>query len=208
VEKNSKKGLTDHVEIAVAVMEHDDDSYDKFLQPIFSPIEASWKSGKAFVLPVDDKGTAYGWKIINESVLDLYPALFYFDNSDWSITSYYHPSTARGIVDPPLIGFRYLPVGFGDSGTVPHTFLLRDKQDVDVGILKLFLSQEHVDFSDVAQSTPFVPLQVGARGTVPTTSIVKPTKLRFLWDTILVPVVQRRASALVRAESEAAVQTD
>jgi hypothetical protein len=94
-------------------------------------------------------------------------------------------------------------VGFGDSGTIPHTFLLRDKQDVDVGILKLFLSQKQVDFSEVAQLTPFVP--IGARYTVPTTSIAKPTKLRLQWDTILVPVVQRRALPVARAES--AVQT-
>ena len=46
-------------------------------------------------------------------------------------------------------------MGYGDSGTVPQTFYLRKEQNVDVGILKLFLSREQVDFSDVVQSSPF-----------------------------------------------------
>ena len=108
------------------------------------------------------------------------------------LASYYQPPTARGIVDPPLKGHRYLPVGYGDSGTVPHTFFLREDQDIDVGILKLFLSRKQVDLSDVIQPSPFVP--VGARYTVPT-KVKGPTRVRFLWDTILVPVVQRRAES-------------
>jgi hypothetical protein len=85
-------------------------------------------------------------------------------------------------------------VGFGDSGSVPHSFFLREGQDVDVGILKLFLSRKQVDLSDVAQSSPFqdVSESIGARST-PSAEVKGPTKLRFLWDTILVPVVQRRA---------------
>jgi hypothetical protein len=84
-------------------------------------------------------------------------------------------------------------VGFGDSGTVPHAFLLRDEQDVDVGFLKLFLSREQVDFSDVAQLTPFGP--IGARLTRPYEAKHTRLPVRFLWDTILAPVVQRRALA-------------
>ena len=81
-------GLTNFVEIAVADMEQDSDSYDEFLRPILSPIEASWKSGKAFDLQVDDRGTVHGWKITNNTARELYPALFYFDNSDWSISEW------------------------------------------------------------------------------------------------------------------------
>ena len=83
-------------------------------------------------------------------------------------------------------------MGYGDSGTVPHTFFLRKGQDVDVGTLKLFLSRRQVDLSDVAQSTPFGP--IGARFTVPA-KVNGPNKLRFFWDTVVVPVVQRRAES-------------
>ena len=81
-------------------------------------------------------------------------------------------------------------MGYGDSGSVPHTFFLREGQNVDVGILKLFLSRKQVDLSDVAQSSPFE--SIGARSTPPA-KVKGPTKSRFFWDTILVPVVQRRA---------------
>jgi hypothetical protein len=88
VESHSKKGpgLADVVEIAVADMEHDGVSYNDFLEPILSPIEASWKSGKDFKFDLDGTEMVHGWKIINKSGFDLYPALFYFDNSDWSIS--------------------------------------------------------------------------------------------------------------------------
>ena len=87
-------------------------------------------------------------------------------------------------------------MGFGDSGSVPHSFFLREGQDVDVGILKLYLSRKQVDLSDVAQSSPFqdVSESTGARST-PSAEVKgsSGTKLRFLWDTVIVPVVQRRA---------------
>ena len=81
-------------------------------------------------------------------------------------------------------------MGYGDSGTVPHTFFLREGQNIDVGILKLYLSREHVDFADVAQLSPFD--SIGIRSTTEA-KLNMPPKVRFLWDTILVPVVQKRA---------------
>lgn len=47
-------------------------------------------------------------------------------------------------------------MGFGDSGWVSHAFFLREGQNVDVGLLKLFLSRNQVNLSDVAQPSPFV----------------------------------------------------
>ena len=82
------KGLADVVEIEMAEMEHDGFTYDDDFEPVLSPIKGSWKRGKVFDLQINDKKTVYGWKIINKSGLDLYPALFYFDNSDWSISEY------------------------------------------------------------------------------------------------------------------------
>ena len=86
-------------------------------------------------------------------------------------------------------------MGYGDSGSVPYAFFLREGQNVDVGTLKLFLSRKHVDLSAVAQSSPFQVVSItGIRGRSTISTKEKgPTKSRFLWDTILVPVVQRRA---------------
>ena len=71
------------IEVEAAEMEHDGISYDDDLEPVLSPTEAGWKHGKEFDLQV---GAMYGWKIINKSKMALYPALFYFDHSDWSIS--------------------------------------------------------------------------------------------------------------------------
>jgi len=109
------------------------------------------------------------------------------------LASYYEPPTSQleGIVDPPLKSQRHLSVGYGDSGTVPHIFLLRKGQNVDVGILKLYLSKEQIDLSDVAQSSPFVEIEAQTRGTKG--AFIKSPSQRYFWDTIVVPVVQRRA---------------
>ena len=99
------------------------------------------------------------------------------------------PPIARGIVEPPLKGKGYLPVGYGDSGSVPHEYFLRDGQKVDVGILKLFLSRQQVNLSHVAQSSPFVR----TRGTRPPPP-PELTNLPLPWDTVEIPLVQRRAN--------------
>ena len=83
VENVTERGLSDFVDIEVAEMEHGG-KYDDDFEPILSPTKAGWKRGNVFKL---HSKTIYGWKIINKTKkVDLYPALFYFDNSDWSIS--------------------------------------------------------------------------------------------------------------------------
>ena len=141
------------------------------------------------------------------------------------------PPIAKGTVEPPLKGKGYLPVGYGDSGSVPHQFFLREGQKVDIGILKLFLSRKQVNLSHVAQSSPFAPIggpsrptatssssfvPIGSttppsfegRSTTPSSPFVssrstfqtvvpedfEPTSLPLPWDSVEIPVVQRRAN--------------
>jgi len=146
-------------------------------------------SGKVFNLQT---GKVYEWEIINNWKIPLYPALFYFDNSDWSITPYYESPIAGGTIEPPLKGEGYLTVGYGDSASVPRTYFLQEKQDVDVGILKLFLSRKHVDLSHIAQPSPFEVASTDSRP-CDSTEVVspEPTNLSLPWDTIEIPVVQR-----------------
>ena len=130
-------------------------------------------------------------------------------------------------------------MGYGDSGSVPHSFYLREGQNIDVGILKLFLSRNQVNLSHVSQLSPFQvdstptsessgdtvqtvlvpeptinlshhdvaqssPFQVVSTPTTPRLSVVssrgtvltvvsEPTNLPLPWDTVEIPVVQRRA---------------
>ena len=68
----------------------------------------------------------------------------------------------------------------------PYTFFLRKNQSVDIGFLKLYLSTEFVDYSSIAQVSPFQE----NRG------ICQPTQLkkRDFWDTLTIMVVQKKGA--------------
>jgi len=133
----------------------------------------------------DEDDTMYGIKITNNTNLSLYPSLFFFDNSDLSITSYYQPPVAGNFtVDPPLRPMTSLAIY--SSGGPPHSYFLRDGQDVDVGFLKLFLSTHPVDLSDIEQASPFK--DDGRHGGMRRVS----SKPVLTWDSMCIAVVQRR----------------
>ena len=104
------------------------------------------------------------------------------------LAPYYEPPIAQGTVEPPLKGEGYLTVGYGDSGSVPYKFFLREGQNIDVGILKLFVSRKQVNLSHVTQSSPFESSRGTVRAVLP-----EPPNLPLPWDTVEIPVVQRRA---------------
>ena len=89
-----------------------------------------------------------------------------------------------GDVKPPLAVGSNLTIGYGSGGGRGFKFYLREGEDVDVGFLKLFLTTYYIDYSYVAQASPFGGARyffddVGAQP-IP------------VWDSILIPVVQRR----------------
>ena len=87
---------------------------------------------------------------------------------------------------PPLQPNGSVTVGYG-SGEVPYVFKLDKGQDVEVGFLKLFLSTEYVDLSDIPQSSPFTD-DVGR----PFGRTEESRTRRSMWDTILATVVIRK----------------
>ena len=108
-------------------------------------------------------------------------------NCRYCPASYYQPPTAGKFkVDSPLPSKGSLTLGYGVGNSDAFNYVLRGGQDVDVGFLKLFLTTEQVDLSNIPQLSPFTRdnrAQVHAPLIATTASI---------WDTILVTVVQRR----------------
>src|ERR1700691_3526465 len=106
----------------------------------------------------------------------------------WSLASYYQPPSAAQILDVPLPKMKdniagSLTIDYGSGGAVSFSYLLRAKQDVDVGSLKLFLTTKPVDYSNIPQSSPFNLNRADApKGRC---------KAPFIWDTMLVTLVQR-----------------
>ena len=64
----------------------DRDDWDGYFWRVFCPID--WKSEKPFELQIKDSDpkAMFAWKITNNWNVPLYPSLFYFDNSNLSIS--------------------------------------------------------------------------------------------------------------------------
>ncbi|KIM41910.1 hypothetical protein M413DRAFT_410348 [Hebeloma cylindrosporum] len=150
-----------------------------------SPIGPNLHEGSIMNVVVDtDLNIPYGFKLTNNTSYDLYPYLFYFDLSDFSIVSYYEsPSTAkRYTLDVPLPkNGGVLTIGYGAGGAPAQTFVLQTGQQLDVGFLKIFLCTNPVDLSMMAQASPFESTRSGEQ-------IAKPRE--EAWGTMLIPLLQ------------------
>ncbi|KAF8875735.1 hypothetical protein CPB84DRAFT_1689513 [Gymnopilus junonius] len=146
-------------------------------------------------VPVKD--AAYGLKLINKSGRDLYPYVFYFDNTNLSIRPFYKSiSTALegAKVDSPLKMNGSLTIGYGAGGVNPFYFQLEPGRDMDVNFLKIFVCTAPVDFSLMEQESPFVVTRGMAQKPPPK------RKRNDVWDSILVPVIHRRWPQLIEPQ--------
>lgn len=68
----------------------------------------------------------------------------------------YQAPTVSGqqIVDPPLKSNQYISIGYGGLG-IQHLVVGVRSHGIEVGFLKVFFSTEHIDFSRIAQESPF-----------------------------------------------------
>ncbi|CCM00515.1 uncharacterized protein FIBRA_02549 [Fibroporia radiculosa] len=167
-------------------LEESDSDFDEDLQPTLYPIGPSLCQNGIIDFVVDEDAR-HGVKITNNTSMDLYPNVFFFDNSDLSIQSYYTPSTAGQYqLDSPLTkDGGILTIGYGTSGVPAISYFLRPEQDIDVGLIKIFLTTRPVDMSMIPQTSPFLagrdtPSPSGQRVDVDA------------WGAILIPVIQRR----------------
>lgn len=80
---NTSRNFQDHVHLEFRKLEELDD-YDDDFNPIVKPVgdNLNVEGVVDIVVNTDD---LYGIKIVNNSARDLYPSLFFFDNSDLSI---------------------------------------------------------------------------------------------------------------------------
>lgn len=90
-----------------------------------------------------------------------------------------------------LLANKQLPIGHGSSGARPFKYFLRESdQSLDVGFIKIFISTSRSELADIAQPSP---LQLTA-GTARSSDFVD-FRTVAAWDTVLIPVVQRRPAA-------------
>ncbi|VDB86219.1 unnamed protein product [Peniophora sp. CBMAI 1063] len=150
--------------------------------------EDTVQSGIANV--VADGRTPYGITVKNTSHKPLYLWLFYFDCSTLSITEYYGSNAKR-----PIYPGGQLLIGDGPNedyqGGLPFVFWVPPGQELDVGLIKTFVTTEDVDLSWIAQASPFEDsgahcsnVQVRARRSTANDEVAQ-------WSTALITVVQR-----------------
>lgn len=162
-----------------------------------------------------DEAASYGLEIVNESSLNLYAYLFYFDPSDLSISEStfitmwqslnYYPSApcykTRDAFGEYKLGVLLnkkggkLTVGYDSGGIPPFSYHLRMDQDMVFGFIKLFVSTNAIDLSSFRQDTPFLStLGMDDRaGTVNETKL-SGGGLNEIWDSSLISIIQRRYS--------------
>ena len=91
---------------------------------------------------------------------------------------------AKRQVEFSLPASRSLTIGYGDSGTPPPKYSLGKNESIDVGFLKLYVSTEFIDYSGIAQNSPFQRTRAS--------NFPQPKKRSF-WDTLTIPIIQKRS---------------
>ncbi|KZV62347.1 hypothetical protein PENSPDRAFT_642315 [Peniophora sp. CONT] len=188
-EKNMLRNKVD-VEVSELVEDIDAELDEYLCSPLKRTGDNLFRGGAVDV--VADSKRTYGVAIQNKTAVPMHVWAFYFDCSDLSIFEYYRPAAVGPDAEPMLPAHGTLSIGWGAAGGRPFTYFLRDRQDQDVGFIKLFISTEFVDLSSIPQRSPFMTDRAaGPRGPSPPA----------IWDTVTIAVVQRKAGLRLPAPS-------
>ncbi|CAE6447573.1 unnamed protein product [Rhizoctonia solani] len=170
---------------------------------ILQPIKNLNVNGVAdFVVSKQDH---YGLTLVNNSERNLHAYCVYFGATDLTIRKCYLNSTASIWKNPkedaaPEIGKTWkdfslprnsrVPIGHGSSsGVRPLRFQLDPDQDIEVGVMKLFVTSGHVDFGPLEQQSPFT---VHGRRIMDDEEMDAQEELDEIWDVTTLTLIQRR----------------
>ncbi|KAG9090031.1 hypothetical protein FRC06_001246 [Ceratobasidium sp. 370] len=134
----------------------------------------------------------YGMKIINTSPYNLYPYLFYFDVNGQSIEKWNDQVVGRVHTDAPLPKDSSLTVGYGAGGATPFSFKVSGDQPLELGILKLYVTNLPSEFSSIEHLSPFTLDEKGKRPNVKEADVKRSLAMRGVWHTVTVALIQRK----------------
>ncbi|PPQ68613.1 hypothetical protein CVT24_005431 [Panaeolus cyanescens] len=183
-------GTSDFRNVWMELTELKDELSEDFEQ-VFTPIGKNLIETTPAVIVVDEN-KSYGMTIFNQTDLDLYPYLFYFDPNDLSIIPWYLPASGAGAdsftstIDVPLPARSRLTIGYGDGGASPWQFMLLEDAKKDMGIFKLYLATHPIQLSNILQEGVFEEESFRA------VKVAKPDILqgKQLWGTKTAVVIQ------------------
>ncbi|RXW17048.1 hypothetical protein EST38_g8799 [Candolleomyces aberdarensis] len=176
-----------------------DTEYDDDGHPYRYPVDNNLAATGLVEVQVDpEEPEDFGFRFINNSDSDLYPHIFYFDNSDLSIANYY----PRGSKEVPIKkNGGVLTIGFDNPGTPAYSYFIRDGQDLDVGLIKVLFSKEPAALSSIPQNAIFeeAPVSGGGKmkvveGKTDVPSMTRPSEkdLETIWGSVMFCIVQHR----------------
>ncbi|KAF7355999.1 Metacaspase-7 [Mycena venus] len=99
---------------------------------------------------VSEEGAKYGFTILNRSLEQVFPYLFYFNPEDYTIRRLYGPVNAH--VAPPLPSLRMVTIGMGSEQA--FDFALSPGDVSRSGFLKLFVATEYINLGWIEQQPP------------------------------------------------------
>ncbi|KAI0030583.1 hypothetical protein K488DRAFT_72058 [Vararia minispora EC-137] len=183
-----------------------DEDLQYILQPkkndIIRPI-AVGESPRSWKVVADNGQSLYGIELVNKVKVGFFASALYFDCRTLEINELYGPAAAApntmGDWDAPLRPFTgggppsTLQLNYGNGGGKVLRFALEDGQDVDVGFVKLLVSNARFDMSAVEQA-PLQTVRAGDRRRgVPSKSLMRAQRMpETVWDEVTLPVVQTR----------------
>ncbi|KAJ7073786.1 caspase domain-containing protein [Mycena amicta] len=144
-----------------------------------------------------DANAKYGFSICNYSKLELFPYLFYFDPTSYSVDAWYLPECYR--MQSPLpaatvtedsdgsdVEPSRITVGYSAGGGYAFQFLLPDGVTADAGFLKLFISTKYLDLRNIEQ--PGIAIVDREAGAVSEQTKPWVTVEANVWDALQVPL--------------------
>ncbi|KAJ2926834.1 hypothetical protein H1R20_g10256, partial [Candolleomyces eurysporus] len=182
------------VSVEFLKLEDSDTEYDDDGHPYRYPVGSDLSATGVVEVEVDpEEPEDYGFRLTNNSDQDLYPHIFYFDNTN------YYP---RGSEQTPIKkGGGELTIGFDNPGTNAYSYFIRDGQDIDVGFIKVLFSTEPVTMQSIPQTTAFQEAVVSGGGKqkvvegkteLQSMSLASEKDLSSIWGSSMFCIVQRR----------------
>jgi hypothetical protein len=159
--------------------------------PVYAPDPSGTNlfegTSKAEVIALKDK--FYGLTLKNNSPFDLFPYVFYFEPSDYSIDvsakfpptlqldddadaftqKFYHPprSSEKGPLQKAQSDCSEFPIGYGLSACEAIKFSLDKPLESETGFLKFFFSTKYIDLEGIEQKSFKLPRRPKLVSTLP-----------------------------------------
>ncbi|KAF8596667.1 hypothetical protein BDV93DRAFT_513944 [Ceratobasidium sp. AG-I] len=138
----------------------------------------------------EDPEKEYGLMLTNNTVIDLFPYVLYYNLQDYSITSLYSspsnntsaplPAIFRGVPDSPGLGG--MSIGYGYNGKPMH-MRVADGYTQALGFFVLVVSTKWTDFARITQSSVLEETRGdGVQDSLPVSDVE-------LWDTVTISVL-------------------